>query len=51
MSGAEFAKRDADELLVEASEVGILRQLVRGEVVVPGDVAYDQARRVWNGMG
>jgi len=50
MSGAEFAKRDADELLVEASEVGILRQLVRGEVVVPGDVAYDQARRVWNGM-
>jgi FAD/FMN-containing dehydrogenase len=24
--------------------------MVRGEVVAPGDVAYDQARRVWNGM-
>lgn len=34
----------------QASDVAILRRAVRGEVVVPGDVAYDQARKVWNGM-
>ena len=27
-----------------------LRQAIRGELVVPDDPAYDQARRVWNGM-
>ncbi len=50
MSGTGFAKRHAGELLARASEVAILRQMVRGEVVAPGDFAYDQARRVWNGM-
>jgi hypothetical protein len=27
-----------------------LRQAIRGELVVPDDPGYDQARRVWNGM-
>ena len=27
-----------------------LRTLLRGELVLPGDSAYDQARGVWNGM-
>jgi FAD/FMN-containing dehydrogenase len=27
-----------------------MRQAIRGELVVPDDPAYDQARRVWNGM-
>ena len=27
-----------------------LRQSVRGTVIVPGDVGYDEARAVWNGM-
>jgi FAD/FMN-containing dehydrogenase len=27
-----------------------LRQTIRGELVVPDDPGYDQARRVWNGM-
>lgn len=50
MSGTGFAKRHAGELPAQASEAAILRQAVRGEVVGPDDVAYDQARRVWNGM-
>jgi FAD/FMN-containing dehydrogenase len=36
------ASRDVD--------VQPLRASVAGEVVVPGDAAYDQARKVWNGM-
>ncbi|MDQ6805839.1 MAG: FAD-binding oxidoreductase [Actinomycetota bacterium] len=27
-----------------------LRDALRGELVLPGDAAYDEARRVWNGM-
>ncbi len=50
MSESGFAKRYAGELPSRGSEVAMLRQAVRGEVVAPGDVAYDQARRVWNGM-
>ena len=30
--------------------VSDLRDALRGEVVVPGDPAYDEARSVWNGM-
>ena len=29
---------------------GELRGVVQGELVLPGDAAYDEARRVWNGM-
>ena len=29
--------------------LGELRQSLRGEVIVPGDPAYDRARSVWNG--
>jgi len=50
MGGTGFAKRQDGELPSGASEVAVLRQLVRGEVVASGDFAYDQARRVWNGM-
>ena len=50
MSGTGFAERHTGELPSHASDVAKLRQLVRGEVVAPDDVAYDQARRVWNGM-
>ncbi len=32
------------------SDVALLRQTIRGELVVPNDPGYDQARRVWNGM-
>jgi FAD/FMN-containing dehydrogenase len=30
--------------------VGELRDALRGELVLPGDSAYDEARSVWNGM-
>jgi FAD/FMN-containing dehydrogenase len=48
MSGTGFATQRAGQLV--SQEIAILRQVVRGEVVAPGDFAYDQARRVWNGM-
>src|SRR4051812_38202363 len=32
------------------SELAQLREVVSGELVLPGDPAYDQARKVWNGM-
>ena len=51
MSGTGFAERQTNSSLSQVSElVALLRHMVRGEVVAPGDVAYDQARRVWNGM-
>jgi FAD/FMN-containing dehydrogenase len=50
MGATGLAKRREGELAMQASDVAIVRRTVRGEVVVPGDVAYDQARKVWNGM-
>jgi len=35
---------------VTAAEVDAIRAAVLGEVVVPGDTAYDSARAVWNAM-
>ena len=35
---------------IAASTIASLRATVTGEVIVPGDPAYDTARRVWNGM-
>ncbi len=31
-------------------EIGALAATIRGEIIVPGDPRYDEARRVWNGM-
>lgn len=50
MSASGFPERQADEWSLQAADVALLRQTLRGEVIAPGDVAYDQARRVWNGM-
>ena len=49
MSGSRLAERDVDVSL-RAGEVTVQRQAIRGEVVARNDAAYDQARRVWNGM-
>lgn len=35
---------------LEDAEVARLRQRLRGSVVLPEDGAYEEARRVWNGM-
>jgi FAD/FMN-containing dehydrogenase len=50
MGAAKPTERRDGELASQASDAALLRRTVRGEVVVPGDVAYDQARKVWNGM-
>jgi FAD/FMN-containing dehydrogenase len=50
MNATRFAERRGDELALRALDAGALRRMVRGEVVAPGDLTYDQARKVWNGM-
>src|SRR5215470_5089788 len=50
MVAATHAKRSGAELALQVSDATLLRRSIRGEVVLPEDVAYDQARRVWNGM-
>ncbi|MGY4154634.1 FAD/FMN-containing dehydrogenase [Bradyrhizobium sp. USDA 4461] len=50
MDAARFTERSDAELALQASDIPVLRRAVRGEVIVPGDVAYHQARKVWNGM-
>ena len=44
MTQAHVAHTDAD------LDIGMptLRERLRGEVLEPGDVGYDAARRVWN---
>jgi hypothetical protein len=34
---------------VDTAEVSTLREAVRGQVLVPGETGYDEARQVWNG--
>ena len=40
---------DGKQALLAAREVVDLRASVRGEVLVPGQAGYDQARKIWNG--
>ena len=35
---------------VRNGALGSLRETFAGEIVLPGDVDYDSARAVWNGM-
>ena len=50
MSVTRFVDSRSDEFPLRAPDAAALRRMVRGEVVAPGDVTYDQARKVWNGM-
>ena len=40
----------ADTLSTAAAPLSELRGSLRGELLTPGDAAYDAARRLWNGM-
>jgi FAD/FMN-containing dehydrogenase len=40
----------ADQLALGEATVRELRDSLRGELVLPGDDAYDEARSVWNGI-
>ena len=44
------AASSANLSVLTPSTIGDLAKQLRGEVVRPGDPAYDEARRVWNGM-
>jgi hypothetical protein len=50
MNATRLTEGRGDQWAFQVSDAAAVRRAVRGEVVVPGDVAYDQARRVWNGM-
>jgi len=50
MGATRLTERGGCELVSQGSDAALVRRVVRGEVVAPGDVAYDQARKVWNGM-
>ena len=45
----DVAQRNGRIALDEAGITALAAE-IRGEVVVPGDAAYDEARRVWNSM-
>ena len=50
MDTLRFADQPKSEPTLTPSDIAQLRQTVRGDLVVPDDAGYDQARRVWNGM-
>lgn len=50
MGAIGLAEKSSGERALQVSDAAVLRRQVRGEVVMPGDGNYDQARKVWNGM-
>ncbi|MER9883656.1 FAD-binding oxidoreductase [Mesorhizobium sp. M0118] len=45
-----FKLIDGSEPALQAPDIARLRQAIRGDLILPDDPGYDQARRVWNGM-
>lgn len=43
-------KPRAKQSVVPAELIESLRAQLRGEVIIPGDLQYDEARRIWNGL-
>jgi len=50
MDDLRLADDPTTKPMLHVTDSARLRQAIRGELVVPDDPAYDQARRVWNGM-
>ncbi len=50
MGALKLADNLKTEPTLQASDIAQLSQTIRGDLVVPDDSGYDQARRVWNGM-
>jgi FAD/FMN-containing dehydrogenase len=40
---------DREQFLIDPAAIGELETTTRGEIVRPGDAAYEERRRVWNG--
>jgi FAD/FMN-containing dehydrogenase len=50
MDALKLADNRESKPTLPASQIAKLRRTIEGEMVVPGDTGYDQARKVWNGM-
>ena len=40
---------DGARTSIDAAEIAVLRNNLRGRVILPDDPGYEDARRVWNG--
>jgi hypothetical protein len=50
MSNLGLAEHFKTESTLQVSDIARLRQTIRGDLVLPEDPSYEQARKVWNGM-
>lgn len=50
MDDLRLADAPTTKPMLQTLDLTRLRQTIRGELVVPNDPGYDQARKVWNGM-
>src|ERR1700722_3082383 len=50
MDALKLADKPETKPTLPVSQIAKLRRPIEGEMVVPGDAGYDQARKVWNGM-
>src|SRR5687768_8349238 len=50
VSQTELRKRDGQATTVSEDAITALTEVLRGRLVKPSDVDYDDARAVWNGM-
>ncbi len=46
----QVKKREGGRISLDDAALALLRSHVRGQVVLPGEAAYDTARAIWNGM-
>jgi FAD/FMN-containing dehydrogenase len=46
----EMMTRAGEQATLEGSKIESFRSSLRGNLILPDDAAYDQARKVWNGM-
>ena len=46
----QVKKREWGRISLDDAALALLRSRVRGQVVLPGEAAYDTARAIWNGM-
>ena len=46
----QVKKREGGRISLDDAALASLRSRVRGQVVLPGEAAYDTARAIWNGM-